>query len=68
MAEIAMLTDIQRKITRRLHVMTQARESSPVTDILTTVLYENNEMKKRIGNTDKRCVRVVKKLLKYYIK
>jgi len=37
MAEFAMLTDIQRtvnleEVTRQLHVMVQARESSPVID------------------------------------
>jgi len=41
MAELAMLADIQitvypQKVTRQLHVMVQARESSPV--VLTTVL------------------------------
>ena len=37
MAELAMLADIQRmvypeEVTRQLHVMAQARESSPVID------------------------------------
>ena len=37
MAELAMLTDIQRtvypeEVTRQVHVMAQARESSPVID------------------------------------
>ena len=44
MAKLAILADTRRtvysgEVTRQLHVMAQARESSPVIAVLTTVLH-----------------------------
>jgi len=54
MAELAILADIQRivypeEVTRQLHVVAQARESSPVIDRYSNVLMNHYYAKKAIS-------------------